>query len=70
MKNLKREPTFLTYYLAQGLLKFVRFEQECLSEIKALEMENKMLKSKEKQNLKRSCQSLCTKVRNLKIEKN
>ena len=52
--------TFMKEYLAQELLKCVRYKQEYLSEIKALKKENKILKKRKKKKNYEVFVNVCT----------
>ena len=60
--------TFTKGYLAHGLLKWIKFQQDHISKIKALRKEYKVLK-KENKTLENSCESLYTKINDLESEK-
>jgi len=60
--------TFTKEYLAQVLLKSVKFEQDHISKIKVLRKKNKVIKKK-KETLQRSCENLHAKINEVQNEK-
>jgi len=60
--------TFSKAYLAQDLLKCVKFEQDHISKIKALRKKTQL--KKENENFLKSCQNLSSKIKDLEHEKN